>query len=228
VSAGVGVRIDGDVTRCSFIGGFCDQNLLGGFVLEGNCTAIKIIGMEIFENGTTTTNQPGIKITSTQNALGWQGKGGIQIANNNIFDLSSGLAGEKQAVGIDISTSGSTTDISITGNGLRQSSTPIATLSNLRAKAAGGIHISDNVGVLTELSGITTATIDIGSTGIKTISAIDVSALTEDLHPGSIIHLTFTAVTNVDFDAVLIATNNTSGSTFDIRANVTTASAAGS
>lgn len=222
-SAGVGVRIGGNATRITFSGGLCDQNLGGGFILEGNCTAIKIMGMDIFDNGTTSVNQPGIKITSGQAAAGFVEAGGISIVGNSIFDREKGAAGEKQDVGIEFDTGGGVAETSIVGNGLIGCTTPIKTATNVVLKPT--VHIGHNVGWVDELQG-TTATVDIASTGVKTIT-VDVSALSQDLHSGSVVALTLTSASHLDFVATVTSANATTGTTFDVKVNVTTASATG-
>jgi len=224
-SAGIGVVIGGNATRITFSGGICDQNLLGGFSLEDQCTAIKIIGMDIFENGTTAVNQPGILINTSQDAAGFVADAGISIIGNSIFDRAKGAAGERQDVAIEFNTGGSVNNTTIVGNGLGGSTTPIKLTSNILTKT--GVNIAHNVGYVTELAN-TTATFDIGSTGVKTIAAVDVSALTDALQASTIILLTLTAPTDTDFAATLMPTASTSGTTFDIKINVTTASANGS
>jgi len=215
-----GVRISGNVTRVSFIGGYCDQNLEGGFLLEDNCTAINIIGMQIFDNGTTAAKKPAIQITTTQIGAGFQKNGGIQIIGNSIFDRETGTASERQDIGIDMSTLSMTNaaKITIANNNFNGQSVPISTLTGVAASKA---NINNNVGIKTQLSG-TVSGVAIGSTGVKA-GTIDVSALTDSLHTDSRVLLTLSNPTNTDFVATVMAIRSTL-TTFDYRLNVITAS----
>ena len=223
-SAGIGVKIGGNATRISFVGGICDQNLLGGFSLEDQCTAITISGMDIFENGTTTVNKPGILINTSQDAAGFLSDAGISIIGNSIFDRAKGAAGEKQDVAIEFDTGGSVNNTAVIGNGLLGSTTPIKDPTNILVKT--GVIIQNNIGYVTEIHGIT-ANVNVGSTGVKSI-AVDTSALSEDLHSGTVVLTNITFPTNTDFAGTVFTVGDTSGTTFDIRINVTTASVSGS
>ena len=221
-SGGIGVRIGGNVTRCSFIGGLCDNNLGPGFVLEDNCTAIKIQGMDIFDNGTTTVKQSGIVITTGQNATGFSGPAGIQILGNSIFDRNKGTVDEVMSAGIDISTIGNVSldRIAIVGNNLEQVDTPIATFPGVKVNSD---KTQANKGVTTSVSG-QTVSIPVGAVGVQTISGIDVSALTSDLTTSSTFALNFVGATNLDFIATVIPTAITP-TTFDLKVYVGSASA---
>lgn len=222
-SAGVGVRIGGNSSRISFVGGLCDHNLGGGFILYNTCTAIKIEGMDIFDNGTTSAKKPGIDIQTSQGTGGFYGgAAGIEIIGNNIFDRNKGTVNETQDIGINFGTSGSVTYTSIIGNGLNSITTPISPIATVRLKPE--VLIVGNNGYKSSVKGVTSSTIDIGSTGVKTVSAIDVSSLGEALHAGSVITLTFLNPTNGDFVGTLFSAFSPGATTFDIKANISTAS----